>query len=162
MAPQEVLRRVSSRQPRTVVPTLPVGHPRVVAALLAGYLGVIALLTLDPSAEVASHGASLVERLLVRLDAPTPLLAPGRPEVLCNVVMLVPVPLLGRFLLRSLDWRDWTAYGFVFSAAVESAQGLFLAHRGATAVDVVANTAGTAIGAVLATAVATILRLART
>lgn len=137
-------------------------RPLATATLLAGYLGVVALLTLDPSAGLASHGASVVERLLVRLDAPAPLVAPGRPEVLCNVAMFVPVPVLGRGVLPRLGWRDWTAYGFVLSVAVEAVQGLFLAHRGATSIDVVANTAGTALGALLVAVVVGVARVART
>lgn len=129
--------------------------------LLLGYVGVVALLTLDPSAGVASHGADTVARLLSRLDAPAVLLAPGRPEVLCNVAMFVPVPLAGRWVLPRLDWRDWTAYCFVLSVAIEVLQGLFLAHRGASTSDVVANTAGAAVGGVLAGAAVAILRSAR-
>ncbi len=84
-----------------------------------------------------------------RLHAPQAFLEPGRVEFVANVLILMPAPFLGSMLLPSLTWRDWTAYGFVFSGGVELCQGLFLAGRSATFVDIVANTAGALAGAVL-------------
>ena len=49
-------------------------------------------------------------------------------------------------------WRDWTAVGFAASFVVEVAQALVLDARPATHSDVVANTLGTLVGALLAVA----------
>ena len=45
-------------------------------------------------------------------------------------------------------WRDWTAYGFLFSAAIELTQALLLPSRSARFDDIVANTLGALVGAV--------------
>ena len=46
-------------------------------------------------------------------------------------------------------WRDWTAVGFAASFVVEVAQALVLDTRAATHSDVVANTLGILVGALL-------------
>jgi VanZ family protein len=46
-------------------------------------------------------------------------------------------------------WPAWTAYGFVAAVLVETIQGVLLPTRSASFGDVVANTAGMLLGAVL-------------
>jgi VanZ family protein len=71
----------------------------------------------------------------------------------------VPAAGLAAVAWPSTTWRDWTAYGFVFSAGAELGQALFLPERSLTYVDVVANTLGAAIGGIVV-AVFDILRRA--
>jgi glycopeptide antibiotics resistance protein len=85
---------------------------------------------------------------------PDALLVAGRPELLLNVAMVVPVPLLASFAWQGLTWRDWTAYGFAASVLVEAVQGLLLPSRTSSYVDVVANTLGAAVGGLVALLVA--------
>jgi hypothetical protein len=117
---------------------------------LAAYCLFLALILLNPSAEVPTASVLRVTEIADAMGAPAWALASGRPEFLLNVAIVVPVPLLGSFVWRGWTWRDWTAYGFVASSAVELAQGLLLPLRSASHMDVVANTLGAAAGAVAA------------
>ena len=74
-----------------------------------------------------------------------------------NVVAFVPLSLLGSLLWTRPTWRDWTAVGFVVSFAVEVVQAVALDARQATNADVVANTLGMLVGALLALLVTRIL-----
>ncbi|MBZ5738494.1 VanZ family protein [Nocardioides sp. GBK3QG-3] len=69
-----------------------------------------------------------------------------RAEFLSNVLILVPVSLLGSLVWPRTTWRDWTAFGFLLAGAVELTQGLLLPHRMASYSDVVANTLGCLVG----------------
>ena len=70
-------------------------------------------------------------------------------EFLCNVAILAPVSALGSLVWRRTTWRDWTAYAFVIASLVEITQGLLLGERTASTADVVANTLGGLVGAVV-------------
>ena len=65
--------------------------------------------------------------------------------------MIAPVTFLGLMAFPRSRWQEWTAYGFVASSCVELAQEFLLPHRQASTTDVVANTLGALVGAVLAT-----------
>jgi glycopeptide antibiotics resistance protein len=88
-------------------------------------------------------------------------LVPERVEFLANVLILIPAIALGALLWPRFGWRDWTAYGFVFSGAVEAVQAVILDERSATYVDGVANTLGAfgAFGGAAVIALATIVIL---
>lgn len=62
--------------------------------------------------------------------------------------MLVPLSLIGGLLLPRLSPSDWLAVGFALSVSIEAVQRLVLPRSG-TARDVVANTLGCWLGAVL-------------
>jgi glycopeptide antibiotics resistance protein len=66
-----------------------------------------------------------------------------------NMLAFVPLSFLGTMVWPRLTWRDWTAIGFVASFLVEVVQAVALDARSATHADVVANTLGTLIGALL-------------
>ncbi|GEP33631.1 hypothetical protein NSZ01_13990 [Nocardioides szechwanensis] len=119
---------------------------------LTAYLLVLLFALLTPSAATPSSSVSWVAEVLRSLGAPERVLIPDRVEFLCNVAILVPASALGSLLWRAATWRDWTAYGFVFAGAIEVVQGLLLPERSATYVDVVANTLGALVGALLVAA----------
>lgn len=123
---------------------------RVLALVLVGYLAVLLFALLTPVGETPSSSVGWMEDRLRALGAPERLLLSGRVEFLANIAILVPATGLASLLWRKATWRDWTAYGFVFSGSIELFQGLFLAERSATYVDVVANTLGAAVGAIAA------------
>jgi hypothetical protein len=125
-------------------------RPLTAAWGLAAYCLLLALILLNPSADLPTRSVLWATEMGDAWGAPAWALASGRPEVLLNVAIVVPVPLLGSFVWRGWTWRDWTAYGFVASSAVELAQGLLLPLRSASHMDVVANTLGAAAGAVVA------------
>jgi VanZ family protein len=52
-----------------------------------------------------------------------------------------------------VHWANWVAYGFLGSGLVELVQGVILPARSAEFVDVVANTTGALVGALVALAV---------
>ena len=123
-------------------------HVRAARIALAAYLACLAFVLLAPSADVPSSSVMWLADTGTRLGLPEPLVVPSRVEFIANVLVLMPVSFLGSVLLPRLDWRAWTAYGFVLSGTVEMAQALLLPARSATFKDVVANTSGALVGAV--------------
>ncbi len=73
-----------------------------------------------------------------------------RVEVLMNAVIIAPLSFLGSRVWPRLRWQDWTAYAFVGATTVELVQGLLLPGRQASFSDIVANTFGALLGALLA------------
>ncbi len=112
-----------------------------------GYAVVLGIILLNPSAALPAGGVSFVSEAADWIGLPAWLVAGHRVEFAMNVGVMVPLAVLGMLAWSSLGWRDWTAYGFVISLSVEAVQAVALAARSATYVDVVANTAGTMIGA---------------
>jgi VanZ family protein len=73
-------------------------------------------------------------------------------DFLANIGFFVPIGLVGALLL---PWRMWwlaVPAGALLSAAVEFGQYLFLPERYASASDVLANTAGALLGALIGAA----------
>ena len=67
-----------------------------------------------------------------------------------NLVIIAPLSFLGTMAFQSTRWQDWTAYGFLGAVAIEMLQGLLLPDRAAGFSDIVANTAGAFLGALVA------------
>jgi glycopeptide antibiotics resistance protein len=84
------------------------------------------------------------------VSVPETIASPVRLEFLVNAVIIAPAPLLGSILLPSYTWRDWIAVGFAGALVVEILQAVLLSGRDGSFVDVVANTLGALLGAVLA------------
>lgn len=112
--------------------------------LLGAYAVALALIAFWPSP--VDRGAGPLLRLVT--DA-VPWLTYARIELLANVALFLP---FGWWAVRG--WPQWRAAvipaGLVVSVLIESTQGLFLAERTASVLDVLANTTGAAIGFVLA------------
>jgi VanZ family protein len=68
-----------------------------------------------------------------------------------NIVLFLPVGLLGVVLLGAARWWAVVLIGCAVSGYIELSQLVFLPSRYATLLDVLANTAGTVIGAMLGT-----------
>ena len=122
---------------------------RVVGAALAVWVAVLAFALLSPSAEGPSWLVNQVAATAAAVGVPSAFVAGDRVEFLLNVAAFVPVSLLGSLLWQRLSWRDWTAGGFVASFLVELVQAVALDGRSATHADVVSNTVGALVGAVL-------------
>ena len=84
----------------------------------------------------------LATRLGVTIDS-------SRVEFALNIVMLVPLSLIGGLLFQRLRVTDWTAIGFGASLAIEVVQRLVLPTRSGSSRDIVANTLGSFLGAAL-------------
>ena len=126
---------------------------RVATVLLPCYLAVLLFALLTPSAATPTSSVAWIGEVPERLGAPERLLVPSRVEFLTNAAILVPAVVLGALVWVTPTWRDWTAFGFVFSGSVEVVQALLLDERSATYVDVVANTLGALLGGLLVAAV---------
>ena len=70
-------------------------------------------------------------------------------EFTANIALFLPVGLLGVLLLGRSRWWLTILAGAATSMVIEASQLIFLPARVATAADVVANTAGTVLGAVV-------------
>jgi glycopeptide antibiotics resistance protein len=128
---------------------------RLRGALLAvyvGYLAVVAVLVLDPSQQAPGASLSLVARVLQAAQVPVPANSSVL-EVLSNVALFVPFSLLGMLIWPARRALAWVGAGAVLSVAIELCQLLVLPQRFATISDVVANTLGSLVGAVLATVI---------
>jgi glycopeptide antibiotics resistance protein len=117
--------------------------------LLVGYLAFLVLVVLWPSSAVQAGVIERASQVLLELGLPYRLVGFDRLEVVANVVMVVPAGALAVWAWRRPTWQAWTAYGFLGSLAVELTQGLVLPDRQASGTDVVANTLGMLLGAVL-------------
>ena len=73
-----------------------------------------------------------------------------RVEILANVLVFVPVGILAFVLLPRRFWLLALLVGPALSLAIETAQRVALPHRAATVTDVLANSAGSLLGVVLA------------
>ena len=102
-----------------------------------------------PSGEPATATVEHVRRVVLDLGAPDGLVSGGRVEFALNALMVAPVPLLATLLWPRWTWERWTVLGFVASGGVELIQGLLLQQRSAEFVDIVANTLGVLLGAIL-------------
>ena len=119
--------------------------------LLVFYLGVVLAATMWPTPLDASYESTITRLLdiLHRHGVPE-WFGYGRLEFSANVAMFVP---LGFLLALTLAQRAWWAVLLLipaFSGLIEYAQGQWLAARFASGWDVVANTLGGYVGAVLA------------
>ncbi len=117
--------------------------------VLAAYSLLLGWILLWPSGEPATAAVEHVRRFVLVLGSPEGLVSGARVEFVLNALMVAPVPLLATLLWPRWTWERWTVLGFVVSGAVELIQGLLLQQRSAEFVDIVANTLGVLIGAVL-------------
>ena len=122
---------------------------RRVGVLLLVYVLVLGAVLFSPTSHVQT---ALVDGLVHVLQAvlPDSWVDFARVEVLMNAVIIAPLSFLGSRVWPRLRWQDWTAYAFVGATTVELVQGLLLPGRQASFSDIVANTFGALLGALLA------------
>jgi glycopeptide antibiotics resistance protein len=127
---------------------------RFVAALTVMYVFVVLVVTLWPT--TVDNGLDpYINRLLAKLwskGVPT-FVDYGFIEFSANIVFFVPVGFLLGVLLSYRFWWLAPIGGGLLSAAVETAQRLFLPGRVSSFGDVVANTSGALVGCLVAVAV---------
>ena len=78
-------------------------------------------------------------------------------EVGLNVLLFVPLSLLGAFVLGRWRVVGWLLAGLALSLVIEGVQAAFLDGRSGTAIDLAANTAGAGLGILAALAVRRVL-----
>ena len=113
---------------------------------MAAYCVLLLGVLLGP-ASVPTDGVGWIGDVAARLGAPDRLLVPSRVEFVVNVGVIAPAAALGSVVWPRTTWRDWTAYGFLFSASIELTQGLLLPTRSARFDDIIADTLGALLGA---------------
>ncbi len=122
----------------------PVAHRILVVAWVA-YLVAVAVLVFQPDASAASDSVGLVDRVVRAAGAPS-WLGPQVIEVVANVVLFVPLGLLGAGVVHRWSVLFWGLCGLALSAVIELIQLLFLPGRSATWTDLAANTGGAVLG----------------
>ena len=118
-------------------------------ALVLYVLFLAAILT-EYNPTVAADVVSGFARWLAAHGVPSTMTTPTRVEFLLNAAMFVPMTLLAALTFPRHHWANWVVYAFVASGAVELFQGVYLPPRSAQFVDVVSNTLGGLVGAVVA------------
>jgi glycopeptide antibiotics resistance protein len=134
-------------------PTASPTHLRlaICGVLLALYIGVVLLATMWPTPLDAGYESAIARLLDILHRHGVPVwFGYGKLEFTANIAMFVP---LGFLLALTLPERGWWLVMLLipsFSALIEWVQGTYLAARFESGWDVVANTIGGYIGAVIA------------
>lgn len=110
------------------------------------YLSWVVYLVWTPDPGLPSGAITRVVELATRLGVTVD---STHVEFALNIVMLVPLSLIGGLLFQRLRVTDWTAIGFGASLAIEVVQRLVLPTRSGSSRDIVANTLGSFLGAAL-------------
>ena len=137
--------------------------PRPLRAALwlayATYLGWVFYLVWTPSPSLPGSTIVRLINLFARFGVTV---TSDSLEFVLNIVMLVPLSLLGGLLIRRLRVSDWTAIGFGASLLIEVVQRLLLPTRYGSSRDIVANTLGAFLGAALLALALAVLTQQRT
>jgi glycopeptide antibiotics resistance protein len=120
------------------------------AAVFVGVVYVVAVLfiVLWPSASYAKSSVSRITEVVHALGGPS-WITTGMVEFATNIALFVPLSFLGAIILDRWGLTFWFATGFLATAGIELFQLVVLSARSASVVDMVANTLGAVIGAVL-------------
>ncbi|HMY08590.1 MAG: VanZ family protein [Nocardioidaceae bacterium] len=122
------------------------------ATLLALYSLSLAFILLNPSPALPEDVVSRAQEALASLFGSPSLVGGKRVEFALNLLMFIPVGILVPLVAPRLNWRDVTVIALLASAGVEIYQGVFLIDRSAEFGDVVANTLGCTVGALMVAA----------
>jgi VanZ family protein len=120
---------------------------RLLEVAAAGVVVVMLALVLAPTPSAATTPVEGVHHVLRDAGAPHWLRYEPMWEAFFNVLLFVPLGVIGAVLLPRWPWWRWLFVGLALSGAIELTQGLFLPHRHGDVVDVITNTAGAALGA---------------
>lgn len=115
----------------------------------AGCVMVMLALVLAPTSEAAIAPVVSVTETLAALGAPAWLTSVEVWETLFNILLFVPVGVLGVLGFPGSRARTWGLVALLASLAVEATQALLLDARVPSLVDVAANTLGGLLGAVV-------------
>ena len=124
---------------------------RVAVALLLAYLLALALIAFWPTPVDRAGHDSLTQLLAwLQVHGAPAWLTYGMVEFGSNIVLFIPAGLLVVVLAGARFWWLGMLGGFLASCTIELGQLVLLPARTASARDIVANTSGAVIGAVLA------------
>lgn len=118
--------------------------------LLLIYLVILAVVLFSPNNTVQTETVIGGADLLGRLGVPNTYQLQIWVEFAENIIIIAPVTFLASLLRPRLSWLEWTALGFLVALLVEVVQAVVLPGRVATYSDIVANTLGALLGALVA------------
>jgi VanZ like family len=127
----------------------PQARRALVIALVVG-TAAVGVFVLGPTGDLPSEVVLHTHEALLGLGLPRSLTLRPLWAFVYNVALFVPVAFVCATLWRRVPVWAWTGLGLVASLCVESVQALFLAGRQAQVQDLVANTLGALLGALLA------------
>ena len=107
------------------------------------YLATLLYLVWEPDASTPGGVVVVVADVLAGRGVPD---AVRVVEVGLNVLLFVPLSLLGAFVLDRWRVLGWLLVGLAVSLVVEGVQAVLLTGRSATVSDLLANTAGAGLG----------------
>ena len=116
---------------------------RLLGAAYVVYLLSVAYLVWNPDPSAPGGAVEVVTHLVERVGLP---LGPAGVEFGLNVVMFVPLSLLGAFLFERWGTYHWFLIGLAATVLIEMVQGMFLPTRTSSSLDVIANTIGSMTG----------------
>jgi glycopeptide antibiotics resistance protein len=123
----------------------------LVAFILAGYMSIVLAATMWPTPLDQGYGASIERFLLVLYRNGVPQwFGYNKLEFSANILMFVPLGFLIALLLPKRVW--WLAFLIcpMLSTGIELTQAIALSARFATVIDVISNSLGGGIGAIVA------------
>ncbi len=123
----------------------PLADRRTLLAAFVAYLVVLLYLTLWPQPDAPGGAIVRVVDSLHALGFSA--VTRSNVEIGLNVLLFVPLGVLGLVLWPRLRWWGWALVGVALSGFIEGFQGAFLPGRVSSPTDVVANTAGALLGA---------------
>ena len=126
----------------------------LLAVAYAGYLVAVGFLVWNPDSSAPGGAVVEVADLFARIGLPVGV---DGVELLLNVVLFVPLSLLGAFLLGRWGIAWGVVVGLLGTLLIEGVQGAFLPTRTPSARDVLANTGGALLGILLALVVRRVL-----
>ena len=118
------------------------------------YLATLLYLVWEPDASTPGGVVVVIADVLAGAGVPH---AVTVVEVGLNVLLFVPLSLLGAFVLDRWRVVGWLLAGLALSLVIEGVQAAFLAGRSSTVSDLAANTAGAGLGILAALAVRRVL-----
>jgi hypothetical protein len=119
------------------------------AWLLVAYGVVGAALVFEPYPHAADDSVDIGHELLAAIGLGG-VVSWGAVEFLLNVALFVPLSFLGAVAIPRIRRLQWVGIGLLFSLTIEFTQLLVFPDRSATVWDVIANTLGALLGALLA------------
>jgi len=120
--------------------------------------GVVAAALLQTTGRLPSTVIKVTSDWLWAVGAPPMIAHIDHVQFILNALMFTPLVVLGAVLVPRVRWSEWVVLAFVISGAVELFQGFVLPSRYAEFADVVANTLGALLGALLVQAVRLVRR----
>ena len=132
---------------------------RLLGAAYAVYLVSVVWLVWNPDPSAPGGAVEWVVDGFARLHLPV---GTGAVEFGLNIVMFVPLSLLGAFLFGRWRLHDWFLIGLAATVLIELVQGLAMSTtRTSSSLDVLANTAGSMLGYAVALASREVIRRRR-